>query len=61
MEKKLYATHWIGGGFGFEMGRFVKVKNVSTTRLWLAIAHAMGHQIEQFGLAALCKEGPVKL
>lgn len=44
-----------------QMGRFVKVKNVSTTRLWLAIAHAMGHQIEQFGLAALCKEGPVKL
>lgn len=51
----------VGGGFGFEMGRYSKVKRVSTTRLWLAIAHAMGHQIETFGLADLCKEGPVKL
>lgn len=51
----------IGGGFGFEMGRYVKVEKVSTTRLWLAIAHAMGHQIESFGLARLCKEGPIKL
>ncbi len=51
----------IGGGFGFEMGRYTKVKRVSTTRLWLAMAHAMGHQIDSFGLAELCKEGPVKL
>lgn len=51
----------VGGGFGFEMGRFTKVKNVSTTRLWLAIAHAMGHQLDSFGLARLCKDGPVKL
>jgi len=51
----------VGGGFGFEMGRFTKVKRVSTTRLWLAIAHAMGHQLDSFGLAELCKEGPVKL
>ncbi len=51
----------VGGGFGFEMGRFTKVKDVSTTRLWLAISHAMGHQIDSFGLADLCKDGPVKL
>lgn len=51
----------LGGGFGFEMGRYKKVKGVSTTRLWLAIAHAMGHQLDSFGLAKLCKEGPVKL
>lgn len=51
----------IGGGFGFEMGRYTKVNRVSTTRLWLAIAHAMGHQIDSFGLAQLCKDGPVKL
>jgi hypothetical protein len=51
----------VGGGFGFEMGRFAKVKGVSTTRLWLAIAHAMGHPIDTFGLAKLCKDGPVKL
>ncbi len=51
----------VGGGFGFEMGRFTKVKDVSTTRLWLAIAHAMGHPMESFGLAELCQDGPVKL
>jgi hypothetical protein len=51
----------VGGGFGFEMGQFTKVKKVSTTRLWLAIAHAMGHQIDTFGLARLCKDGPIKI
>ena len=51
----------VGGGFGFEMGRYTIAKNTSTTRLWLAIAHAMGHQIDTFGLAELCKDGPVKL
>lgn len=51
----------VGGGFGFEMGRYTKVDKFSTTRLWLAIAHAMGHQLETFGLANLCKDGPVKL
>ena len=51
----------VGGGFGFEMGRFTKVDRVSTTRLWLAIAHSMGHQLDSFGLAELCQEGPIKL
>lgn len=51
----------VGGGFGFEMGRYTKVNKVSTTRLWLAIANAMGHEIDSFGLAGLCKDGPVKL
>jgi hypothetical protein len=51
----------VGGGFGFEMGRYTKVDNVSTTRLWLAIAQAMGHKIDIFGLAKLCQDGPVVL
>ncbi|MEM9941058.1 MAG: DUF1552 domain-containing protein [Planctomycetota bacterium] len=51
----------VGGGFGFEMGRFTKVKRVSTTRVWLAIAQAMGHELGQFGLAELCKDGAIKL
>jgi hypothetical protein len=51
----------IGGGFGFEMGRYAKVKRVSTTRLWLAIANAMGHRIDSFGLADLCQDGPIAL
>ena len=51
----------VGGGFGFEMGRFAKVNKVSTERLWLAIAHAMGHRIEKFGLPGLHEGGPIEL
>jgi hypothetical protein len=51
----------IGGGFGFEMGRYAKVQKVSTTRLWLAIANAMGHRIDTFGMAEHCKDGPIAL
>lgn len=51
----------VGGGFGFEMGRFAKVDNVSTERLWLAVAHAMGHKIERFGLPELHENGPIEL
>lgn len=51
----------VGGGFGFDMGRYVKVKNVSTSRLWLAIAHAMGHQIESFGKPNLSTGGALDL
>lgn len=54
-------TVMIGGGFGFEMGRYTVVNRVSTTRLWLAIANAMGHRIDSFGLAELCQDGPVLL
>jgi hypothetical protein len=54
-------TVLIGGGFGFEMGRYTVVDRVSTTRLWLAIANAMGHRIDSFGLAELCQDGPVLL
>ena len=51
----------VGGGFGFEMGRFTKVKSVSTDRLWLSIAHAMGHKIKSFGLPSLPQDGPLEL
>jgi len=50
----------IGGGFGFEMGKYTKVDRVSTDRVWLAIANAMGHNIETFGLPSLPKDGPIK-
>ena len=51
----------IGGGFGFEMGRYKKVARVSTDRVWLAIANAMGHNIKSFGLRSLPQDGPVRL
>ncbi len=49
----------VGGGFGFEMGKYTKVDRVSTDRVWLAIANAMGHNIETFGLPSLPKDGPI--
>ena len=51
----------IGGGFGFQMGRSVKLEKVPHNRLHLALAHAVGHRIETFGKAALCEAGPLSL
>src|SRR5256885_1765981 len=51
----------IGGGFGFQMGRSVKLEKVPHNRLHLALAHAVGHRIETFGKPALCEGGPLSL
>jgi hypothetical protein len=51
----------IGGGFGFKMGRSVKLKKTPHNRLHLALAHAVGHRIETFGKPALCEDGPLSL
>jgi hypothetical protein len=51
----------IGGGFGFEMGRSLKLDKVAHNRFHLALAHAMGHRLETFGKPALCEGGPLKL
>src|SRR5438132_9142617 len=51
----------IGGGFGFQMGRSVKLEKVPHNRLHLAFAHAVGHRIETFGKPALCEGGPLSL
>jgi hypothetical protein len=51
----------IGGGFGFQMGRSLKLQKVAHNRLHLALAHAMGHRIETFGKAGLCEGGPLSL
>ena len=51
----------LGGGFGFEMGRSVKLPGVAHNRLHLAIAHAMGHRLATFGKPSLCDGGPLKL
>jgi hypothetical protein len=51
----------IGGGFGFQMGRSVKLEKVPHNRLHLALTHAVGHRIETFGKAALCEGGPLSL
>ena len=51
----------LGGGFGFEMGRSLKLNGVPHNRLHLALAHAMGHRLATFGKASLCEGGPLKL
>ncbi len=52
----------IGGGAGFKMGRAVKVEKVPHNRLWLTIAHALGHQeLKTFGKAELCEGGALEL
>ena len=48
----------LGGGFGFQMGRSVKLDKVAHNRFHLALAHAMGHRIETFGKQELCAGGP---
>jgi hypothetical protein len=51
----------IGGGFGFQMGRSVKLEKVAHNRLHLALAHAVGHRLETFGKPSLCEGGPLNL
>jgi len=51
----------IGGGFGFQMGRSLKLEKIPHNRFHLALAHAVGHKIETFGKAPLCDGGPLKL
>src|SRR5207248_11748950 len=50
-----------GGGFGFQMGRSLKLEKVPHNRFHLALAHAVGHKIETFGKPALCDGGALKL
>ncbi len=51
----------LGGGFGFQMGRSLKLPKVAHNRLHLALAHAVGHRLETFGKPALCDGGPLDL
>jgi hypothetical protein len=51
----------IGGGFGFKMGRSLKFEKEPHNRLYLAMAHAVGHNISTFGKAELCSSGPLSL
>ena len=51
----------VGGGFGFQMGRSLKLEKVPHNRLHLALAHAVGHKLPSFGKAALCDGGPLAL
>jgi hypothetical protein len=52
----------VGGGAGFKMGRSLKFDNVAHNRLWMAVAHGMGHTgLKTFGKAELCEGGLLNL
>jgi len=51
----------VGGGFGFQMGRSLKLDKIPHNRLHLALAHAVGHRLETFGKPTLCEGGPLSL
>jgi hypothetical protein len=52
----------VGGAPGFKMGRGVKFDKVPHNRLWLSVAHAMGHQnLQTFGKPELCQGGALVL
>lgn len=52
----------VGGGAGFKMGRSLKFDKVAHNRLWMTVAHAMGHTgLNTFGKAELCEGGLLNL
>ena len=50
-----------GGGLGLGKGRAVKLKSTPHNRLWLAMAHAVGHELKTFGNPRFCEAGPLSL
>jgi hypothetical protein len=50
-----------GGGFGFNMGRSLKLPKVPHNRFLLSLAHGIGHRIDTFGKPTLCEGGALDL
>ncbi len=51
----------IGGGCDFKTGLATDTGGVAHNRLWLAIAKAMGQEMETFGTESLCEGGALEL
>ncbi|MEZ6097533.1 MAG: DUF1552 domain-containing protein [Pirellulaceae bacterium] len=52
----------VGGGAGFRMNRALDFHDVPHNRLWMALAHGMGHlELTSFGTGRLCGDGPLDL
>ncbi|MEY4483898.1 MAG: hypothetical protein RL693_1350 [Verrucomicrobiota bacterium] len=52
----------VGGGTDWKMGRSLKFDKAAHNRLWLTLAHAMGHkELKTFGKAELCDGGLLPL
>ncbi|MBU6301423.1 MAG: DUF1552 domain-containing protein [Verrucomicrobia bacterium] len=50
-----------GKSHGFRTGRSLMFNKVAHNRLWLTLAHAMGHPLGTFGTAIHCEGGPLQL
>lgn len=51
----------VGNGLNFKMGQALNFKGVPHNRLLMSLAHAMGHEITQFGNPTFCVDGPLSL
>ena len=52
----------VGGGAGFKMGRALKFDKAAHNRLWLSVAHSLGHhELKTFGKKELCEGGALAL
>jgi hypothetical protein len=52
----------IGGGAGFKMNRALDLDDAPHNRLWLALAHGLGHEgLQTFGTEKYCTDGPLSL
>ena len=49
----------LGGGAGFQMGRSLRFDHLPHNRLWISLAHGLGHRLESFGNPELSKGGVV--
>lgn len=63
-------AHWLhdipflllGGGAGFKTDRAIQFDGVPHNRLWLALAHGLGHEkLKTFGSKQFCVDGPLSL
>lgn len=52
----------VGGGAGFKTGRALDLDGVAHNRLWLALAHGLGHEeLKTFGSVEYCGDGALTL
>ena len=51
----------VGGAPGFKMDRSLHLGGIAHNRLWLSVAHAMGHDLKTFGKPELCELGALNL
>ncbi|MFZ4595490.1 MAG: hypothetical protein ACOYOF_14625, partial [Verrucomicrobiaceae bacterium] len=52
----------VGGGAGFKMGRTLKFEDTPHNRMWMAVAHGMGHTgLKTFGKRELSEGGALAL